>query len=100
MNVLEAGLAALLALGGVRSIWVWARRPLDSERASDHVLYTLFRVGRIGLWWAMAGLFAIYAADPGLSTESFVDRYGWYVGVVLVLPTIQLVAGYFLSRRP
>jgi hypothetical protein len=100
VSTLEAGAAVVLALGGARSIWVWARRPLDSTQAADHVLYTLFRVGRIGLWWALSGVFAIYATQPGLTTDQFVARYGWFVAVVLVLPTIQLVASFFLSRRP
>jgi len=57
--------------------------------------------GRVGLWFAFAGLFAIYASSDAQGRAA-IDELGdlrWYVAVPLVLAGVQFAAGYFLGRR-
>ena len=101
MRVAEWVLAGLLALGGLRSLWVWARRPFEGSDAVDHALYALYVTGRVGLWFAFAGFFAI-SASIKTQGRAFVDdfsEYRWYLAVPLVLAAMQFAAGYFLGRR-
>jgi len=97
VSVLEIGLAVLCSLGGVRSLWVWSRRPFESRDAVDHLLYAAFVTARVGLWFSVAGWFVLY----GYLTESggSLARFRWYLAVPLVLGGVQLLAGYFLGRR-
>lgn len=101
MRLFEVGVALALALAGARSAWGWARRPLDGGSVGDQVLYALYRTGRVGLWFAFAGLFALYAViDAG--GRAFIDeadRFRWYVFVPLGLASMQLLAGLALGRR-
>ncbi len=101
MRWFEAAVALVLALAGIRSAWRWARRPLDSAAVGDQVLYALYRTGRVGLWFAFAGLFALYAAIDagGRAFIDEVDRFRWYVFVPLGLAAVQLLAGLALGRR-
>ena len=101
MRVVELVLAGLLALGGIRSLWVWSRRRFEGDDPMDHFLYALFVTGRVGLWFAFAGLFAIYASSEarGRAAVDELSEYRWYFVVPLVLAALQLVAGYFLGRR-
>jgi hypothetical protein len=99
--VAEWVVAGLLALGGFRSAWVWSRRPFEGSDPVDHALYALYVTGRVGLWFAFAGLFAI-SASIGTQGRAFVDDfapYRWYLAVPLVLASMQFVAGFFLGRR-
>ncbi len=100
MKAVELALAGLFVLGGLRSLWKWSRRHFESTDVEDHVLYALYLTGRIGLWFAIAGFFLIYAATgiDGKATSEL-SRYRWYFLVPLVLSALQLVAGYFLGRR-
>jgi hypothetical protein len=90
----------LLAAGGVRSLWVWSRRRFEGADVIDHLLYALHLTGRIGLWFAFAGFFALSAAisADGTPTDDL-QRLRWYVLVPIVLATMQLLAGYALGRR-
>lgn len=93
--------AGLLAAGGVRSLVYWSRRPFESGDAGDHVLYALYLTGRVGLWFALAGLFAIFAASDARG-RAVVDELGtfrWYVLVPIALGGLQVAAGFFLGRR-
>lgn len=101
MRVVELAIAGLFALGGLRSLWVWSRRPFESTDVRDHVLYALHLTGRIGLWFALAGSFLIFASiqTRGRAALDDVERYRWYLVVPLVLAALQLVAGWFLGRR-
>ncbi|HYU57470.1 MAG TPA: hypothetical protein VEO00_05415 [Actinomycetota bacterium] len=92
MGVFELSVAGILALGGVLSFGKWVRRPFASPRLGDQVLYALHRTGRVGLWFAMAGLFAGYA----LLEEP--QRFRWYVYVPIALAIMQLLAGIALGR--
>lgn len=101
MRVVEILLAGLFALGGLRSLWVWSRRPFDGADVTDHVLYALFVTGRVGLWFAFAGLFAIYASSDaaGRAAVDELTDLRWYFVVPLVLAAVQFGASYFLGRR-
>jgi hypothetical protein len=93
--------AGVFTLLGIRSVFHWASRPFDSEDPVDHLLYALYVAGRAGLWFAFAGLFAIYGVTGGAG-QGFVDSandYRWYVMVFAGLGALQFVAGWFLGRR-
>lgn len=101
MKILELAIAALLVLGGLRAIWYWSRRPFESTDVVDHLLYALYLTGRIGLWFALAGFFLIYASIDVQGRAAFDElaEFRWYLLVPLVLATMQLVGGWFLGRR-
>lgn len=101
MRTVELALAGLFALGGLRSLWSWSRRPFEGAELRDHVLYALYLTGRVGLWFSIAGLFAIYASiqTRGRAALDDVARFRWYLLVPLALAALQLVAGWFLGRR-
>ena len=101
MDVIEVGLVALFGALGIRSLAHWARRPFESRDARDHLLFAMFVTGRVGFWFALAGLFALYAWT-NTQGRAFIDDvrvYDWYVMVFVVLAVLQLVGGYFLGRR-
>ncbi|MFB3738804.1 MAG: hypothetical protein ACE14W_07540 [Candidatus Velamenicoccus archaeovorus] len=100
MSVLEAVIAAVFALGGLRSLWRWGRRRFEGVDVVDHLLYALFVTGRVGLWFSIAGLFLIYSTTTldGRPTSA-VDRYRWFLAVPIALAAMQLAAGYFLGNR-
>jgi hypothetical protein len=99
--VVEWVVAGLFTLGGLRSLWIWSRRPFEASDPVDHALYALYVTGRVGLWFAFAGFFAI-SASIETQGRAFVDDfepYRWYLAVPLVLASVQFVAGLFLGRR-
>ena len=101
MTVFEWGMAVALAAGGVRSLWIWGRRDLEANDVADLLLYALFVTGRVGLWFAFAGLFAIYAMNDA-EGRAFVDElneFRWYLVVLVGLSALQFVAGQLLGRR-
>ena len=100
MTAFEIAMAAVLGLLGLRSLVYWMRRPLDSPSVRDHLLYAMWLTGRVGLWFAVAGIFAISAAI-GRQGRAFTDEfqsYRWYFFVPLGLAMMQFVAAYVLSR--
>ena len=104
MRWFEALASALLLALGLRSLVHWLRLSFAGEDAADHVLFGLFVLGRVGVWWSLAGLFAIYATiSRHLAGRAFTDeirtRFWWYPVVVLVFAAVQLVAGILLGRR-
>lgn len=101
MSAVEFTLAGLFVLGGLRSLVTWARRGFPAADPLDHVLYALHLMARVGLWFAFAGFFAIYASIAG-SGRPLADElapFRWYVLVPMVLAATQLVTGIFLGRR-
>jgi hypothetical protein len=100
VNVVEIVVAALFALGGLSSLWRWGRRRFEGVDVLDHLLYALFVTGRVGLWFSMAGLFAIYAATSidGRPTSEL-ERFRWFLMVPIALAAMQFAAGYFLGSR-
>jgi hypothetical protein len=101
VRAFEVVLAALLALAGIRSLVKWSGRRFEAVDVSDHALYALFVTGRVGLWFALAGFFAIYASvdSPGRAGLDELEQYRWYLIVPLVLTGFQLIGGWFLGRR-
>jgi hypothetical protein len=103
MRVAEWVAAAAFALLGVRSLVHWLTRPLETPDRRDRLLFSLFVMSRVGLWFAVAGLFALYASIDTRG-RAFVDEAGdlrWYVVVVAVPAAGQFVTGFLLGRpRP
>jgi hypothetical protein len=100
VSVVELAIAAVFVAGGIRSLWVWSRRRFEGTDVVDHLLYALHLTGRIGLWFAFAGFFLIYATTSvdGTPTDR-VDDFRWYLLVPLGLAAMQLVGGFVLGRR-
>lgn len=100
MKVFELTIAAMLVIGGLRSAWSWSKRRFESPKLSDQILYGLYLTGRIGLWFAFAGFFLIYAAleGPKVGAVNQLDEVRWFVLVPIVLASVQLLAGYALGR--
>jgi hypothetical protein len=96
----ELAIAAVFVLLGLRSLWKWSRRPLEAGGVIDHLLFALFATGRVGLWFALAGVFVLYALTTveGRLTSEF-DRFRWALVVPIVLAALQLLAAYALGRR-
>lgn len=111
MRLPEFLIAMVLAGFGVRGLLHWVRRPLASTSARDHLLYALYVTGRVGLWFAFAGVFLLFAfagtTDPvtgervltrGTAFVDAVERYRGLLLVPIVLATMQFVGGWFLGR--
>jgi hypothetical protein len=101
MKAFEVSMVVVFAALGVRSLVHWGRRPFDSRDPGDHLLFALFVTGRAGLWFALAGLFSLYALT-GTQGRAFVDdvrRYDWFALVFAILAAAQFLGGYFLGRR-
>jgi hypothetical protein len=101
MNVFEVVAAAAFGLLGVRSIVHWLRRPLDSDARGDHLLYALFVASRAGLWFALMGLFLLFASveTQGRAFTEDAARFNWYYIVLAVPAAIQFVSGFLLGRN-
>lgn len=101
MKTFEIAMVVVCGAFGVRSLIHWGRRPFDSADPRDHILFALFVTGRVGLWFAIAGLFLLYALTD-TQGRAFIDdvrSYDWFVLVFIALSAMQLMAGYFLGRR-
>jgi hypothetical protein len=101
VRTVELVIACVFIAGGLRSIWYWGRRRFEGTDVVDDVLYALYLTGRIGLWFAVAGFFLIYATIDvqGRAALDELEQYRWYFMVPLVLALLQLGAGWFLGRR-
>ena len=100
MNVVEWGAAAVLALLGLRSLVHWLRRPLTSDDRRDRALFALFVVSRVGLWFALAGLFLLYGTIH-TQGRAFVDdaaELRWYFFVLATPAVGQFLTGFLLGR--
>jgi hypothetical protein len=100
LRTFELAVASVFGLLGFRSLVVWARRPLQSRSLKDHALYALWVTGRVGLWFAIAGVFLISASIDvrGKAFTQEWSRFSWYVAVPLSLAAVQLLAGFLLGR--
>jgi hypothetical protein len=101
VSAVETALAVLFVALGVRSVVYWSRRPVEARDRRDHALFAVFVTGRAGVWFAIAGLFALYAGIPTRG-RAFIDdarEYDWLLVVFLVLAALQTLAGFLLSRR-
>jgi hypothetical protein len=94
--------AAVFGLLGIRSLVHWLRRPLESVTRRDQLLYALFVVARSGLWFALMGLFLLFASVE-TQGRAFIDdaaRFNWYFIVLAVPAALQFVTGFLLGRPP
>lgn len=101
MRATELVIAAVFAAFGVRSLIYWAGRPFEGGDPVDHLLYALYLTGRVGMWFAFAGAFLLFASIPTRG-QAFIDDVRdqrWYVLVFVILGVMQVVAGWFLGRR-
>ncbi|MFL5798619.1 MAG: hypothetical protein ACJ77A_11890 [Actinomycetota bacterium] len=100
LGILELVVAGLFALGGVRSFVVWVRRPIDSDALRDQLSYALYRTGRIGLWFAIAGMFLlpVLIGREGRAYSEEFARFRWYLMVPLTLALMQFVGAFLLGR--
>jgi hypothetical protein len=108
MRPFEFAVALVLTAFGIRSAAYWARRPFESTAIRDQLLYAVYLTGRVGMWFAFAGLFYLFAfvgvSDPEpnpITGELVVEhpsKYAWYVVVFAVLGAMQLLAGWFLGH--
>jgi hypothetical protein len=102
MNGVEVIVAGIFALLGVRSAVYWLRRPMESDVRRDHLLYALFVASRVGLWFALMGLFLLFASVEAQG-RAFIDdaaRFNWYYIVLAVPAALQFVSGFLLGRAP
>jgi hypothetical protein len=94
MDGVELAIAALLALGGMRSLRSWMARDVSQPSVGERLVWALHVTARVGLWFAFAGFFVGYA----LIENPY--RFRWYVMVVLGLAALQLLTGLALWRWP
>jgi hypothetical protein len=102
MNVVEVAVAVVFGSLGVRSLVYWLRRPMDSDVRRDHLLYAVFVASRVGLWFAMMGLFLLFASVE-TQGRAFIDdaaRFNWYYVVLAIPAALQFVSGFLLGRPP
>ncbi len=101
MKWFELSMVVVFAALGLRSSWYWIRRPLDSVEIADHALYAMYVTGRAGLWFSVAGAFAIFLAldTQGRAFTDDANDFRWYVLVPGFLAGLQLVGGMLLGRR-
>jgi hypothetical protein len=100
MNLVELLVAAVFGLLGVRSIVHWLRRPMESDARRDHLLYALFVASRAGVWFALMGLFLLFASveTQGRAFTDDAARFNWYYLVLAVPAALQFVSGFLLGR--
>lgn len=102
MSTIELLAAGVFALLGIRSLVYWLRRPIESTARRDHLLYALFVAARAGSWFALMGLFLLFAS-VGSQGRAFADdaaRFNWYFIVLAVPAALQFVTGFLLGRPP
>lgn len=101
MRYIEVGAGVLLALGGLRALRSSWRQRFEAADLADHLLYAMYLTGRIGIWFAFAGLFALIAAidAEGRALIDEFARYRWYFMVPVALAAMQFVGGQLLGRR-
>ena len=102
MSRLEVIVATVFGLLGIRSLVYWLRRPIESTARRDLVLYALFVAARAGLWFALMGLFLLFASVESQG-RAFIDDAGsfnWYFIVLAVPAALQFVTGFLLGRPP
>jgi hypothetical protein len=102
VNTVELLAAVLFAVLGIRSLVYWLRRPIESVARRDLLLYALFVAARAGLWFALTGLFLLFASVEGRG-RAFIDeaaRFNWYFIVLAVPAALQFVTGFLLGRPP
>jgi hypothetical protein len=102
VRTFELVLAALFGALGLRSLVHWLRRPMESDVRRDHLLYALFVVSRAGIWFALSGLFLLFASvtTRGRAFVDDVAAFRWYFFVLAAPAVVQFVSGFLLGRAP
>ena len=110
MRPFEAAVALACVALAVRSLLVWLRRPLDATDARDHLLLALFVVTRVSAWLLVAAWFWVSATmrDPQTGDllqgrallDGLRDRYTVIPALFIASLAVNLLAGWFLARRP
>jgi hypothetical protein len=100
LRIIELVVAGLFFVGGIHSFWYWVRKPIDSDHPRDQVWYSLYRTGRIGLWFAVGGIFLLsgLSSTEGSAFSKEFAKHRWYLMVLLLLALMQLIGGYLLGR--
>lgn len=101
MKIVEFIVAGIFAAAGLRSFVHWVRRPFDSSDVADHLLYAVYLTGRIGTWFAFAGISALYGAaeSEDRTLTAGASQFRWFAVLFGVLIAMQLIGGQFLGRR-
>ena len=94
MNVFELVVAGVLIVFGLRSLVRWMGRSFESTSMKEQLLYLLHVTARVGMWFAVAAVFAGYA----LLDEP--QRLRDYLLLLIALPAVQLLTGFALWRSP
>jgi hypothetical protein len=94
VGVLELVVAALLALGGLRSLVVWMRRTFPAASFAEQALYSAHITARVGLWFAFAAFFV------GLALLEEPQGSRWFIVVALALAGVQFLTALALGRSP
>jgi len=92
VKAFDAAVAGLLALGGVRSLVYWLRRPYHPSTAGERLLYVLNLTCRAGWWFALAAFFLAWAVVDEPQTV------GWFIVLPIALAGGQLLTGFLISR--
>jgi hypothetical protein len=101
MNAFEVVVVVVCAALGARSLVYWLRRPFDGRDVTDHLLFAVFVTGRVGTWFALGGLFLLYAVT-NTQGRAFIDdvrQFDWFFLVLVALAVAQLGASFLLGRR-
>jgi hypothetical protein len=94
VNVFELVVAGVLSAFGVRSLVQWLGRTFDAASMGEHLLYLLHVTARVGMWFAVAAVFAGYA----LLDEP--QHLRAYLLLLIALPAVQLLTAFALWRSP
>ncbi|HXJ65388.1 MAG TPA: hypothetical protein VNN79_16655 [Actinomycetota bacterium] len=100
LRVIELVVAGLFFVGGIHSFWYWIRKPIDSNHPRDQIWYSIYRTGRVGLWFAVGGIFLLsgLSTKTGSAFNKDFAKHRWYLMVLLILALFQLIGGYLLGR--
>jgi hypothetical protein len=96
----ELIVAAVFGVLGLRSLVHWLRRPMELNTRREQLLYALFVVSRAGIWFALAGLFLLYASveTEGRAFTDDAAEFRWYFVVLAIPAALQFVTSFLLGR--
>jgi hypothetical protein len=102
VSAVEVAVACVFGLLGVRSLIHWLRRPVDVRSRRERLLFAVFVASRAGIWFALMGLFLLYATvdTEGRAFTDDAARFNWYFIVLAVPAALQFVTSFLLGRDP
>lgn len=101
MRYAEAALAVVLAAVGVRRLVASLRERFDGADVGDHLLYAMHVTGRVGIWFAFAGILVLIASID-VEGRALIDeftRYRYWFMLPVTLAAMRFVGGQLLARR-